>query len=254
MSDDAVGGLSFIEVNTAVCKTPGRPWLIGRSPATRRAVLFQPRCGMWSCPVCGQINRALWVKRAFYGLDVRKLEPNPNQFLTLTSHARLDAPASLAVLADGWDKLLKRIRRAAAGFDYVRVVERHEDGRVHLHLLETAGLGTRWFKDNSAECGLGYMAEEEELRSAAGGAYYVGKYLVKSLKETTWPKNFKRITTSRSWPKLPPPDDALGWAFELVPTRAALAVVIAEARLAGYEVVMLDHLAAWRYVEEGAPA
>ncbi len=61
------------------------------------------------------------------------------------------------------------------------IPERHQDGRLHAHAIETGHLTTRWFKDEGRECGLGYIAEEKEVRSPAGAGAYVVKYLTKVL-------------------------------------------------------------------------
>jgi hypothetical protein len=44
-------------------------------------------------------------------------------------------------------------------------------------------------------------------------AVYIGKYLFKTALKTTWPKGWKRVRYSQSWPKLP--EQATGDGFPL---------------------------------------
>jgi len=254
-SDSAAGGLSYIEQfnKPETCDTPNRPVLRGVNHDQRRAVFFRPRCKMWSCPYCAEVNKNLWIMRAFHGAAVLmdgEIKPQDNliSFLTLTSERSLGPAASIAVFGSAWNLLRLRARRSAPQGQYLLVPERHKDGRLHAHAIETFNLGTRWWKDNAAEVGLGYIAEEDVARSAAGAAYYAGKYLAKSLDVTTWPKNWRRVRTSRGWPKLPEMDQPEGWVWLPLPRDETLAASWRRLEQIGYEVVFLDHLSAWDYV------
>jgi len=253
-SDAESGGLSYIEQLTAAqeCSTPRRPFLRGVNHEERKAVFFQPRCKLWSCSYCAQVNRALWTARAYHGAEVltvvTEATPEAISFLTLTSSAKLGPDATMRVFSSAWDVLLKRARRSGSQGQYLLIPERHKDGRLHAHAVETFNLGTRWWKDSSAECGLGYMAEEEEARTPGGAAYYVAKYLAKSLGAQNWPKGWRRVRTSRNWPKLPELPPNAGWDWSRLPGRASLAETVARLEGGGYEVVFLDHVEAWKYV------
>lgn len=257
MSSEA--GLSSIEQvqktrAETVCQARNRPYLVGVNSHIKRAVLFQPRCKSWSCPVCAKINRALWAVRAFHGARIiHETLSKPIDFLTLTSHEKLGPSASLAVWPEAWKRLRMRARYAAGGFDYLLVPEQHEDGRLHVHAIETAALGTRWWKDNARECGLGFMADEQEARTPQGAAYYVVKYLTKSIGYTEWPRGFRRVRTSHDWPKLPAPEAAPGWKFNAIPKDRQLDEYVLGLRDEGYYVEMLDHVQAWGFIEESAP-
>jgi hypothetical protein len=50
--------------------------------------------------------------------------------------------------------------------------------------------------------GLGKMCDITSIRNAVGVAVYVSKYLFKDAQVTLWPKGWKRIRYSQSWPKL----------------------------------------------------
>jgi len=245
-------GLSTIEQFTATpdldCETPRRPVLRGVNHAERKAVFFRPRCKMWSCPACAPVNRGLWAVRAYHGANCLETLTNPINFLTITSHEKLGAAASLAVLPHAWDQLNKRARRAAPDYQYLLVPEPHADGRVHIHAIENSGLGERWWKDNARTCGFGYMAEEEELHSAAGAAYYVTKYISKGLGAACWPRGFRRVRTSRRWPKTPALPVAAGWVFDKLPDRAQLDEAYYRLRDVGYDVRVMGSFEAWEFV------
>lgn len=179
-----------------------------------------------------------------------EIKPQDNliSFLTITSNAKLEPQKSIEVFSSAWNNLLRRARRSGSQGQYMLVPERHKDGRVHGHAIATFNLGTRWWKDNAAETGLGYIAEEEEARTPGGAAFYVSKYLAKSLGVTDWPKNWRRVRTSRGWPKLPELPEAEGWRWQPLDRHVALSDAVQQLERAGYHVVLLDHVAAWDYV------
>lgn len=254
LSSGPAAGLSIIEqVNAATCTTPNRPFLRGVNPAEKRAVFFQPRCKLWSCPACAEINKSLWAVRAYSAAEQLAGQGNKIDFLTLTSHEKLSAAASLAIWPKAWSKLRQRAYRATGGFQYLLVPEQHKDGRLHVHAIETAGLGERWWKDNGRECGLGYMAEEEKALTAGGAAGYVVKYLSKSLAYTAWPKGFRRVRVSRQWPKMPKLPEIEGWTFEVLSQNEQLDLAFDDLQRAGYTVALLSHLQAWTYVKDEPP-
>jgi len=199
------------------------------------------------------VNRRLWSLRAYHGAAVLAEGRSENQyklitFLTITSSAKLGAESSVRVFSSAWNNLLRRARHSGSQGQYLLVPERHKDGRVHAHAVSTFNLGTRWWKDNAAEIGLGYMAEEEEARTPGGAALYVSKYLTKSIGVTDWPRYWRRIRSSRKWPKLPEREEPEGWRWQPMQTTDALDVAVARLEHGGYEVVLLNHAEAWQYV------
>lgn len=247
-------GLSLLEqVNAPFCKAPNRPFLKGVNESEMKAVIFQPRCKQWSCPACADINKKLWAIKAFFAAEVIEGTHGKPDFLTLTSHEKLQAKASLFVWPKAWSKLSQRARRKAKDFQYLLIPEQHKNGRLHVHAIETGGLGERWWKDNARACGLGYMAEEEEVRSPGGAAYYVVKYLTKSLQTDVWPKGFRRVRTSQRWPKLPHAPLPEGWLFAPLEHDEPLNRTVTILEHKGYDVLVLDHFEAWeaiKYQEE----
>lgn len=231
------------------CTTPRRPYLLGANIETKQAVLFQPRCKQWKCPYCAEVNKALWAARGFHGAQELSGEEKTINFLTLTSHEKLSPAASLAVWPKAWQKLRQRAYRAADHFDYLLVPEQHKDGRLHVHAVETAGLGERWWKNNGRECGLGFMAEEEEAHTPAGAAFYVVKYLTKSIAYQDWPRGFRRVRVSRGWPKLPDMPEVPGWDWLVLKQNQSLDATIEEYQAAGFDVRLLGSREAWDYIK-----
>lgn len=230
------------------CKTLGWPLIAGKNESAKRVILFVPTCKMWSCPACAQTNSRLWKARTFHAISTLVDDYSKLYFLTLTSHESLTAEQSLWVWPKAWKKLSMRARRAKPKGLYCMIPERHTDGRLHTHSIDTFGLTTRWWKDNGRSCGLGYIDEEDEIKSAEGAAHYVGKYLVKQLL-TDWPKGFRRVRTSRDWPKLPPYPTNPDWKFELAPKFTSKARITDYFGVLGYDVQWCtDAVGAWQIV------
>jgi hypothetical protein len=246
--------LSEEEHLNADCPNPNRPYLRGVNLERREAVYFRPRCKLWACPVCGPINKGLWVVRAYHGAESLTRDsagdgdPLELSFLTITSHRALDAAGSVAVFQKAWNRLRGRAARRSPDGEYMLIPERHQDGRLHAHAIETYNLGTRFWKDAAASCGLGYIAEEEEVRSARGAARYANKYIAKTLSTEQWPSGFRRVRTSRGWPKLPDLPPPPGWVFEVLPRGTQLDDDVERMRHLGFTVTLCGHRAAWEIV------
>lgn len=248
------GGLSIIEQvqkneEGFLCETPNRPYLIALDKNEKLAVFFKPRCKLWSCPACSETNKKLWTVRVYQGASNLTANGHVLNFLTLTSHEKTDKRSSLKIWPLAWKKLRERANYERKGFQYVLIPEQHKNGRLHVHALETAGLGKRWWKDNARECGLGFMADEQIARTAGGAAVYVTKYLTKSIAYQEWPKGFRRVRVSQRWPKLPA-EQLQAWEFEVVPQRVQLSDRAEDLKSQGYRIENLDHRAAWEYIQQ----
>lgn len=225
-------GLSLIEHLRAsgdvACRNPNAPILFGRDNTAKKAICIRANCKMWSCPTCGARKALQWVARVVNGLNV--LAGNW-YFVTLTAHEYHRRELSLDNLRKGWKKLYDRIRRAFGSFEYVKIFEQHEDGSYHLHFIANVEMPytetknddgkteykCRWLKDNARGCGMGYMTDYQPLKSPAGGAYYIAKYLTKSIGDEgkEWEKGVRRAQTSQGFPKLPnlAEDSELEWSY-----------------------------------------
>jgi len=231
------------------CTTAGRPYLLGLNDEYQRGVLFQPRCKLWSCPYCAQVNQNLWAVRAYMGTKAYQDQGIEIDFLTLTPREDLTPAQSMWVFPRAWKKLSQRARRAADQFSYIMIPERFKDGRIHVHAIETGALGQTWWKNNARSSGLGYIQEEEPIRKPAGAAAYVVKYVAKSLEVLNWPARFHRVRTSRDWPPLPELVAPDGWRFIPVEQRRSLADVLVSYERRGYSIRRLGSAAAWAYLD-----
>jgi len=229
-----------------ICETRGRPWLMGVNIETRRAVAFKPRCKQWSCPACAEINSRLWCARTIFGTETLINEGRDVYFLTLTSHEDLSPQGTIKVFPRAWKTLRTRIARQAGVWSYLMVPEKHKDGRLHAHFIETFGAGERWWKDNARQCGLGYMVDEQQISSAVAG-FYVTKYLHKQTEEASWPKGFRHIRVSQNWPKLPEMETTPGWHWRVIPADLQLDEELARIQESGFNLQVLDHYTAWVY-------
>lgn len=182
-------------------------------------LLYQPRCKMWECLTCGNINRLLWQAKIGNGVEVYSLSGIENwTFITITSHPKLKTTSQcLHVWPSAWKKLSTRLRRKHPGIKYALLPEHHKDGRVHWHMVASHGVETNWLKDNCAVSGLGYQALSSPINDSWAAIMYVSKYISKTIGNVGWPKGLRRISTSQKWPELPPEtkfeEVSLDWTY-----------------------------------------
>ena len=196
--------------------------------------IAQGNCHDWKCPKCG-INRA---KRE-YGRIVEGCSTLAEQFdlyfVTLTCRGReMSLEQSEAGYYSWTNRLLNALRENAkvksVHWAYVQVTERQKRGHPHSHLLTTyhphdLRLGTKeswqtidgrlvkqeieclrsdWLEKRCISAGLGKQYDISKVRSAEAASRYVAKYMFKpSMFVTNWPKKWRRVRYSRSFPKLP---------------------------------------------------
>lgn len=147
-----------------------------------------------------------------------------------------------------WMKLQARVRREAGKFSYFAVPELHKSRKVHIHMLITADVSERWWKNNGRECGFGYQNDKQEVWETGGIIGYVMKYLMKSLHVDEMPPRTRRIRTSRDWPKSPARDPPPDWEFHLIPRKQPLMEAANRLEDEGYTVHLLGSRSAWSVV------
>lgn len=220
LHSSAEGGSVIKEQVSATCETRNRPYLYALDPAGKRALLIRPDCKMWKCQHCAEVNRVKWVYRIKQGLDhYTETEGCKWWFATLTTHRSIKTfGQSVYVWRSAWDKLYKRMKRECIGqMHYVLLPElAPETGRLHAHMLVSYGFGAtyartdrkgkdwydcRWIKDEPAKCGLGYMNDIRPVSNSGLGAWYVSKYVGKTLSVEKWPEHFRRVRVSNGWPE-----------------------------------------------------
>lgn len=184
------------------CPNLSVPILIGSDPKARKAVFARPGCGLWSCPVCGPKNGMRWVKRTMHAYHAIGGQWT---FVTITASGKWRGKRSLVNIRKNWPKLRKRAARKVEGeFYYLWVYERHKDKSWHVHMLTNATFKSKWWKDNSAECGMGHQCKSIKLENVGQAIGYIAKYLMKQMVLIPpYPKDMRRITTSQNFPKLP---------------------------------------------------
>lgn len=190
------------------CTKRNRPYLVGWDDQNEAAYVFRPDCKCWNCQPCATRLRGRWTQRTFQGISSYIELGYEFKFVTLTSHERLyTLYQTEKVWKSAWPKLRKRVQRIYDEWFWVMIPEQHRDGRLHVHMISSAHLGQRWWKDNARECGLGWRAEEKEFKGdpndPARAAAYAGKYMDKQLGVKSWPRYFHHIRTSQHFPDLP---------------------------------------------------
>lgn len=115
------------------------------SLGVRSGVVRARRCGRWDCPVCG-VNKVKKIRGKLKGALYSRFEEAQKRgesdvwkylkFLTLTCYHDFDSPAAAYdAMAKGWNRLVSAIKRKYGNIEFFKVVEPHEDGYPHLHIL-----------------------------------------------------------------------------------------------------------------------
>lgn len=196
------------------CFTASRPYLKAVDRETKTVYFIRPDCKSWSCEYCAERRRRLWIYYANYGGDCLLGAGVELSFVTLTSHRHIRSlTEGIRVWRDSWPKLSARWRRATPGVQYLYVAEHRKRTHFHVHLITSAALPSKWYKDNAAQTGLGYQAKAVAIYDALECGVYVGKELGKAIAYTKWPPYWRRVNTSRKWPKPEEPETPYDWAF-----------------------------------------
>jgi len=239
----AAGGLSSIEqrhADTLVCDAPGRPLLRAVSPSRRKVLYYKPRCKSWHCAACAVINARMWTVRIYQATEALIADGEAISFTTLTTHEKLTPEASWRLFYPAWKRLLQRVRRAAGAGEYVMIPEAHQSGRMHVHMLDTWNLKTRWWKDNARGCGMGYMAESEFAETPGGAAHYAAKYLTKAIVNEQL-RRVRKIRKSQGFLKESAPPAGDDWQIEKLDADMPLMVDAHGYEQRGYDVLHVAH-------------
>lgn len=222
-----------------MCKRAGL--LIGFDHSAKRALVTRADCDSWNCPECAKRMRDRWVLRAEIGARKYIRDGLRLDFVTVTSHERLTTfAATEAVWREAWDRLYKAIKRRAEVFEYMVIPEKHQDGRMHVHALWTAGVSKKWLKDNARKRGLGFMADVREVKAVTDATRYVTKYIGKDL-GTEVPPHFRRVRVSRNWEEIPVPvTDVSNLEWLYVGSNGALSLLYDRCKLTRYDLIDLS--------------
>lgn len=199
------------------CPRQGTPYLVGDSVKQSKRKIFKARCKQWDCPYCAEINANTHYNRIASAIYFYMKEKQEFQFVTITCHEKWrGTDASVKNWRKNKDKLLARVRRrykkdSDSPCNYVYIPECHKDKTIHIHGLFSGDFGTRWWKDNARQCGLGYMAESSKLVGVLQAVNYINKYITKEIGKAQTVKGFRRIAYSQGFRALPRHESDYDW-------------------------------------------
>lgn len=200
--------------------------------------VVQGNCHHWDCPKCG-IGRA----KHEYGRIVEGCRTLAKlgdiYFLTITCKGReLSVKEAEQKYLEWTNRFLDasrlKCKRSGGEWNYVQVTERQTRKHPHSHILTTfnvgdlhlrrvekwittkegkkiasqnLSLGSDWMQSQVIRSGLGKEYDISVVDTVEGVSRYVAKYLFKSsIFSDDWPKRWKRVRYSQSFPKLPERD------------------------------------------------
>lgn len=160
-------------------------------------LLSRARCKMWDCEYCAEINKRIWQAKILKHLHSEET-PNDWSFITITSSSKRRTPlATLTNLRGSWPRIIQRLRRKFTDPQYIRILEQHKDGAIHLHALISVVFddvkqaktpqGKQYsyspqFRRICRECGAGWAGSVEHLnRGFIQASGYVTKYMTKDI-------------------------------------------------------------------------
>lgn len=197
--------------------------------------IVQGCCNSWQCARCGQIRARHEYGRIVNGAKELDARGHQLYFVTITCRG---ADLNLETSDDNylmWTNRLLSTWRARTkkqaqkdklqAWCYVQVTERQERGAAHSHLVTCSFpddaipyqkgdmlpngivakhdcLYSAWFVAKNVSAGLGKVCDCTVIQNPIAVAVYVSKYLFKDVRETLWPKKWRRVRYSQSWPKL----------------------------------------------------
>lgn len=203
------------------CEKTQSVTVFGTHKYRKMAVLFNPRCKMWDCDYCAEMNKADWIHTALRGTLVLAMEGQRIQFVTLTSRPYSTPITGLYFLKENWPRLNRTMRyhtnkwtkQLGLVWSYLMVPEKHKTGVVHCHLLAATHYDTeKSWKDFAFGAGFGWKVDAQGLVTPSKAAAYVAKYLHKGQGKEDWPKGFRRVRKSNNWP-ISEPQIIPGWEW-----------------------------------------
>lgn len=197
--------------------------------------VVQGNCHHWDCPRCGLGRAKHEYMRMVLGC-VELAKTMTLYFLTITCKGKEETwQYAEEKYGERTNRLLDRCRaqskRKDRNWHYVQVTERQKRLHPHSHFIttflpedavsslsrkwKTAEDGRRiyrvvqsykseWFYTSLTACDLGVQYNITRVSDAEAASRYVAKYLFKpTIFNADWPKGWKRIRYSQSFPKAP---------------------------------------------------
>jgi len=212
----------------------GAPFFAFQRGGARYGVV-QGCCNHWECPRCGVL-----VAKHHYGrivVGAREIaEKHDLWFITITCRGKDVSEAEATKNYLSWtskflDACYAKQKRAGKAWFYVQVTEKQKRGHPHSHILTTfqpgditsglvqtwqtmadgrrqsehrEALRSEWLQSMVCRAGLGDQYDISQVRTVEAASRYVAKYMFKSSQFAAhYPKGWKRVRYSQSWPKLP---------------------------------------------------
>lgn len=199
----------------------------------KRYGVTQGCCNHWDCPRCGVVRAKQEYGRILEGCRWLSRH-NVIYFITITCRGKEItseyAEKNYLKWSHGFlDACYQRAKRRGQEWVYLQVTERQKRGHPHSHILTTFcpmdlynrkvekwvldergsmalrkvdALGSEWMAAQVVKSGLGEQYDISFVADAEGASRYVAKYLFKrSMFETNWPKGWRRVRYSQSFPK-----------------------------------------------------
>lgn len=191
------------------CENTRDVTVFGKNKNEKTAILFNPRCKMWSCDYCAELNKDYWIHQAARGSLLLVSEGAQLQFVTLTSRGYATPNKSIYFFKRNWPKLRKRMADktnewtpfTGIKWSYFLVPERHKSGVLHAHLIAATHInGKNVWKEQAHQSGFGYVIDVQEMITPLLASKYVAKYLHKGMGAEEWPKGFMRVRHAQNWP------------------------------------------------------
>jgi len=197
-------------------------------------MVVQGCCNHWDCGRCGMQRAKHEYGRIVNGVT-KLAEDQSIQFITITCRGsqitRSEADSGYLQWTNRFlDAARAKAKRAGQKWVYVQVTERQKRGHPHSHILTTfdpldlsPGYVEKWKRDNAGnlrkikvpalrsnwlaaqvvKSGLGEQYDVSVVVTAAAASRYVAKYMFKETAfKANWPKGWKRVRYSLSFPKL----------------------------------------------------
>jgi hypothetical protein len=196
--------------------------------------VVQGCCNHWDCVRCGQLVAAKHYGRIVEG--ARRIAENQQLwFITVTCRGKEVTVREATDHYLEWtsrflDACYTKQKRAGKDWYYVQVTEKQRRGHPHSHLVTTFSpddlvqgekdnwitsrdgarnnkpvecLRSDWLEKTVARSGLGAQYDISKVENIEGASRYVAKYMFKKSQfSAQFPKHWKRVRYSQSWPKL----------------------------------------------------
>ena len=181
-------------------------WTVARRSDEGIVELHRVNCKCWTCSYCGprKANR--------YRFLIAKLaeQEHLNRFVTLTLDPAKIQGSSVRYLRRVFNKFRLYMRRAFGVLvKYVAVLEFHQSGIAHLHLLIDRFIPWEWIKRSWSALGGGQVVFVKYV-DVHRISRYLSKYLTKQMLLSA-PQRSRRVTTSRSLRLIPKKQSASEW-------------------------------------------